>query len=124
MTEAPLALALERRAGWPVAELAYWRKQAGLETTLPGEARGPFLTQLRGDWARAADEWAEAGCPYEAAGALADSDQEGQLRAARSPSSTVSARDRLPRSSHADCASAAPTFPVVHGRRRDTTRHS
>lgn len=80
MTDAPFAVALERRASWPVAELAYWRRQAGLETSLPDYARGPFVTQLRGEWAHAADEWAKAGCPYEAALALAEGDDKGQRR--------------------------------------------
>jgi ATP/maltotriose-dependent transcriptional regulator MalT len=80
VTDAAFALAQERRASWPLAELAYWRRQAGLETPLPEHARGPFVAQLRGDWARAAGEWAEAGCPYEAALALADGDDAAQRR--------------------------------------------
>jgi DNA-binding CsgD family transcriptional regulator len=119
VTEVPFALALERRAGWPVAELAYWRKQAGLETALPEEARGPFLTQLRGDWARAADEWTEAGCPYEAALALAEGDSEAQRRSLAEfnrlgarPAAAIVARRLRERGAH------VPRGP------RPTTRHN
>ena len=37
---------------------------------------------MRGQYARAADLWAKLGCPYEAALALADGDDEGAMRAA------------------------------------------
>ena len=80
VTDEPFALALERRASWPIAELAYWRRQAGLETDVPRDARGPFLAQLQGDWARAAEEWVEAGCVYQAALALAEGDDEALRR--------------------------------------------
>ena len=71
VTEAPFANAFERRAAWPLAELGYWRSQAGIDVGALDDARGPFAAQLRGDWARAAEEWAEAGCPYQASLALA-----------------------------------------------------
>jgi DNA-binding CsgD family transcriptional regulator len=80
-TEAAYAAARERNASWPLAELGFWRRQAGIEEDVPEAARGPFATQLRGDWSRAAEEWTEAGCPYEAALALADGDEEAQRRA-------------------------------------------
>jgi DNA-binding CsgD family transcriptional regulator len=80
-TDAAYAAARERNASWPLAELGFWRRQAGIEEDVPEAARGPFATQLRGDWSRAAEEWTEAGCPYEAALALADGDEEAQRRA-------------------------------------------
>jgi hypothetical protein len=39
--------------------------------------------QISGNWARAAELWAEIGCPYEAALALADADDDDALRRAR-----------------------------------------
>jgi DNA-binding NarL/FixJ family response regulator len=36
---------------------------------------------LAGDWRRAAQLWAELGCPYERARALADGDEEARLEA-------------------------------------------
>ena len=38
--------------------------------------------QIAGDWARAAELWTDLGCPYEAALALADADEEEPLRRA------------------------------------------
>jgi DNA-binding CsgD family transcriptional regulator/tetratricopeptide (TPR) repeat protein len=65
-TESALALAVQRRSARRVAELAAWRRRAGLETPLPA-------------WA-AAEPW--AACPYEEALALADEDAEAPLRRA------------------------------------------
>jgi DNA-binding NarL/FixJ family response regulator len=42
----------------------------------------PYAAQLAGDWEAAAAFWGAAGCPYEAALARADSDDEQQLRLA------------------------------------------
>jgi DNA-binding CsgD family transcriptional regulator len=74
-------LARARGAPWPLAELAHWRTQVGLAVTEPEEVRGPFALQLRGEWARAAEEWDAAGCPYEAALARSAGDTEAQRRA-------------------------------------------
>jgi DNA-binding CsgD family transcriptional regulator/tetratricopeptide (TPR) repeat protein len=73
---------LARRLGspWPLAELAWWRRQSGVSEGIPPEARGPFALQLRGDWHGAAAAWRTAGCPYEAALALAEADEERPLR--------------------------------------------
>ncbi len=67
---------------WVVAELAWWRRQGGIREPVPAEAGGPFELQLRGDWSGAAAAWREAGCPYEAALALAESEDEAALRTA------------------------------------------
>jgi DNA-binding CsgD family transcriptional regulator len=81
VTAGPYALALERCAPWPSAELGWWRRRAGVEEPVPNVARGPFLAQLHGAWEQAAVEWEVAGCPYEAALALAEGDEEAQRRA-------------------------------------------
>jgi DNA-binding NarL/FixJ family response regulator len=44
--------------------------------------RGPFVAQVAGDWSGAAEQWAQIGCPYEAALALAEADEEEPLRRA------------------------------------------
>jgi DNA-binding CsgD family transcriptional regulator len=67
---------------WPVAELAWWRRQGDVHEEAPDCAAGPFEQQLRGDWSGAAATWREAGCPYEAALAVAQSDDEDELRGA------------------------------------------
>jgi DNA-binding CsgD family transcriptional regulator len=81
----------ERVAGqtwlWPTGELAFWLWRLGGPDRLPmsglpdGVAE-PFRLQMAGDRAAAADRWRALDCPYEAAAALADSDQEPQLREA------------------------------------------
>jgi DNA-binding CsgD family transcriptional regulator len=82
-TEAALSLALTRQARWLVGELAYLRSLAGVEDSLPeGAAAGPYALSIGGDWSAAAERWRELGCPYEAALALADADDEVALRRA------------------------------------------
>ena len=79
-TEPCLELALRSEAPWVVGELACWRRQAGIQEDVAGAAAQPFAAQLRGDWQRAADLWNEIGCPYEAALALADAEDEQVAR--------------------------------------------
>jgi len=99
-TDAAFALARRRRSSWPIAELSYWRRKAGIVEELPEDAGGPFALQLRGECAQAADAWRAAGCPYEAGLALADVDDDDALREARDelarlgarPAATIAAR--------------------------------
>ena len=91
----------ERVAGqtwpWPTGELAFWLWRLGgpdrLPTSgLPDAAAEPFALQMTGAWDAAADRWQTLGCPYEAAAALADSNQEPQLRAALTELKRLGAR--------------------------------
>jgi DNA-binding CsgD family transcriptional regulator/tetratricopeptide (TPR) repeat protein len=79
MTEAPLALALQRHAPWIVGELACWRHRAGIREELPFEVPEPWASELGGDLRRAAALWAELDAPYEAALALAGSESPDDL---------------------------------------------
>jgi len=79
-TGAALDLALRRRVSWVIGELAYWRWRAGIKEEIPPGAAEPYAIQISGDWKRAADLWIQIGCPYEAALALADADDETGLR--------------------------------------------
>jgi DNA-binding CsgD family transcriptional regulator len=81
-TEAALELAVARRASWVVGEIACWRWRAGVHEEIPRGAAEPYALQMSGEWARAAELWTELGCPYEAALALADADDEDALRRA------------------------------------------
>jgi len=81
-TEDAYRLALRQGVAWPIGELAYWRWRAGLEDEAPDGAAEPYAVQIAGDWARAAELWTEIGCPYEAALALADADDDDALRRA------------------------------------------
>ena len=83
VTDAALTLALDRQVPWVVGELAYWRSRVGLHDELPtGVAAEPFDLMIAGEWARAAQLWRKIGCPYEAALALADADDEASMRQA------------------------------------------
>jgi DNA-binding CsgD family transcriptional regulator len=82
---------------WLAGELAFWLWRLGGPDRLPAGglpdgAAEPFPLQLAGDLAAAADRWRVLGCPYEAAAALADSDQESQLRAALTELERLGAR--------------------------------
>jgi class 3 adenylate cyclase/tetratricopeptide (TPR) repeat protein len=81
-TQGTYELALNRGAAWPIGELAYWRWRAGIENEVPKLAAEPYALQIAGDWAHAAELWTQIGCPYEAALALADADDEDTLRRA------------------------------------------
>jgi DNA-binding CsgD family transcriptional regulator len=63
-------------------ELVDWRRRAGLDHDVRVDVAEPYALQLAGEWARAAERWREIGCPYEAALALADADDEDALRRA------------------------------------------
>ena len=81
-TEGVLRLTPEQNFGSLAGELAVWRRRAGLGHELPAGGAEPYALQLAGDWARAAARWRQLDCPYEAALALADADQEEPLRRA------------------------------------------
>jgi DNA-binding CsgD family transcriptional regulator len=80
VTEAAYELAVRRGVAWPAGELAWWRHLAGIEEH--PLATGPFALSLAGDWAGAAEAWLAIGCPYQAALARAESDDEVTVRAA------------------------------------------
>jgi DNA-binding CsgD family transcriptional regulator len=81
-TETAFDLARERRSLWASGELALWRRRAGIQEEIPAQAPEPYALELAGDAAGAAALWNEMGCPYDAALALADADENQALRAA------------------------------------------
>jgi ATP/maltotriose-dependent transcriptional regulator MalT len=74
-------LALEHHHPWHLGELAFWRCRAGDRIEVPRDCAPPYLAHLAGDWRRAAQLWADLGCPYEQARALADGDEKARLEA-------------------------------------------
>ena len=82
VTQTALELAARDKFPWVIGELAYWRWRAGIEEAVPEQAAEPYAVQMAGDWSRAAELWTDLGCPYEAALALADADEEEPLRRA------------------------------------------
>jgi DNA-binding CsgD family transcriptional regulator len=83
-TRNPLELAVERNASWLIGELAAWRRRAGLDWTIPSSAEvaKPYALELAGDPRAAAELWRELGCPYEAAIALLDVEDDELQRSA------------------------------------------
>jgi DNA-binding CsgD family transcriptional regulator/tetratricopeptide (TPR) repeat protein len=81
-TEAALELAVSRQSTWRLGELLSWRRRAGVRDEVALQLRGPFSAQIAGEHLEAAKQWTQLGCPYEAALALADADQEEPLRRA------------------------------------------
>jgi ATP/maltotriose-dependent transcriptional regulator MalT len=81
-TEEAFNLAVRADEGWAVGELAYWRWRAGIVEEVPACAAERYTLSIRGDWRGAAQCWADLGCPYEAALALADGDDIDLMRQA------------------------------------------
>jgi class 3 adenylate cyclase/tetratricopeptide (TPR) repeat protein len=82
VTDLALDLAVRRRSAWRTGELVSWRSRAGIRDKAVAEVRGPFVAQVAGDWSGAAEQWQQVGCPYDAALALAETDEEEPLRRA------------------------------------------
>ncbi len=61
---------------WKLGELSLWMWRSGGLTSAPGQIAEPFARQIAGDWQGAASLWAQIGCPYEQALALADGDAQ------------------------------------------------
>jgi DNA-binding NarL/FixJ family response regulator len=91
LTEAALAVAVEREYGWLAAELACWRRRAGVEESVP-VAEGPFALLLAGEHRAAAQALEQLNAPYDAALALADSNAEHDLREALETLQALEAR--------------------------------
>jgi DNA-binding CsgD family transcriptional regulator len=81
-TEEIFRSTVQLQALWWAGELACWRRRCGVEEEGPPIAPEPWALQLAGDWEDAAASWRRLGCPYEAALALFDSDDEDALRTA------------------------------------------
>lgn len=84
--EARAAFTLAERAQhpWHLGELTYWRRLAGDRVPLPENVAMPWQLQISGRLKQAADAWLALGCPYEAARALSEIDDEESLRDALS----------------------------------------
>ena len=65
---------------WVAGELAVWRCRAGVEEPIPPGIAEPYALELKGEWKRAVELWRRFDCPYEAALALAEADEEEPLR--------------------------------------------
>jgi len=90
-TRHALTAAVERQSAWAVGELAWWRRLAGIDEKVAG-AVDPYAAQLAGATEAAAEQWARRGCRYDAALAVAASDDESRLRHALAEFQRLGAR--------------------------------
>ncbi len=77
-----LELATKRGAAWIAGELALWRARAGIAEPAPPNVPRAIELYLAGELRDAAEAWWLLGCPYEAALALAESDDASSRRQA------------------------------------------
>jgi DNA-binding CsgD family transcriptional regulator len=82
ITRDALQTACAAGSPWVIAELAVWRRRAGIVEEVPADGGGPFALELAGDFVGADRAWRDAGCVYESALALAAADNETLLRRA------------------------------------------
>ncbi|HVR78982.1 MAG TPA: LuxR C-terminal-related transcriptional regulator [Acidimicrobiia bacterium] len=75
--------ALDADSRWARGEVGFWMWKAGAIGGPPDAAAEPFALHMDGKWGDAADLWRDLGCPYEAALALAEGDEEAMLEAIR-----------------------------------------
>jgi DNA-binding CsgD family transcriptional regulator/tetratricopeptide (TPR) repeat protein len=71
-----------RGDAWLRGAVATWLRRTGCARPPRGGPAEPYRLQLAGDWQEAARLWTGLGCPYEAALALHDADEETALREA------------------------------------------
>jgi len=79
-TDDAFQLALDRRAGWLLGDLAVWRRRSGIADEVPVQLPAQYEAELAGDWARAANIWTDLGSPYDSAIALSGAENEESLR--------------------------------------------
>ena len=81
--QAALPLALQQKHAWFVGEMMYWLWRVGKLPETYAPCAETFALQIAGQWREAARAWAELGCPFEQARALAEGDAAAQLEALR-----------------------------------------
>ncbi|MEM9561330.1 MAG: AAA family ATPase [Actinomycetota bacterium] len=72
--------ALVADSPWARGELGFWLWRVGAIDEPPADSAEPFALQMAGQWREAAEHWADIGCPYESAMALADGDADAVTR--------------------------------------------
>jgi DNA-binding CsgD family transcriptional regulator len=79
--EQTLAL-IDRCDAWERGAVAAWMRRTGSTQHLPQDLAEPYELMLAGEFRKAAQVWKDHGCPFEAALALYDSQNEADLREA------------------------------------------
>jgi DNA-binding CsgD family transcriptional regulator/tetratricopeptide (TPR) repeat protein len=115
----PLAMA-KRQAGF-AAELVLWCRRGGAETAIPAFCNShPCALEAAGRWFEAAQAWRALGCPFDAARALSDGDENAQ-REALVIFESLGARPMIERLRHR--LRAAGVRGLRHGPRSSTRQH-
>jgi DNA-binding CsgD family transcriptional regulator/tetratricopeptide (TPR) repeat protein len=78
--ETAMEMAVAIKHPWAVGELARWIAHADPGRPPPDGAAEPFALELRGDFHAAAESWDEIGCPFDAALALLETEEEDAVR--------------------------------------------
>ena len=91
-TEACFAKAVELDAWWKLGPLAVWRRRGGLRDESDARIPERYRAELEGRHARAAELWSALGCDYDAALALAGSDDDELLRRSLTSLQRIGAR--------------------------------
>jgi DNA-binding CsgD family transcriptional regulator len=120
LAEADAGLALDSAYAnpWMRGELIAWRRRAGGDVAAEGPIAEPYALQLAGHGRRAAEWWRSMDCPYEAAWALADGDDEPGLREAHHAFERLGAEAACRRIVQRLRVAGAPAIP--RGRRATT----
>ncbi len=116
-----LALAQPLGVRWAVGEVGFWAWRLGHIDSAPADSAEPYRLHIAGDTGSAAAAWAELGCPYEQAMALADGDDEASLRAALEIAVSLGARPLADRVRSRMRATGLANIPS--GPRGPTTTH-
>ena len=116
-----LPRAREVRDPWIGGELIAWVRHAGEGMKAPAWVAPPFGSTLRGQHRAARQAWMRAGCPFEAALALADGGDEQALRSAFQELEQLGMRAAAARVAASLRARGVRTVP--RGRRASTRSH-
>jgi DNA-binding CsgD family transcriptional regulator len=92
VTAAAFGLAAQLDARTIIGALARWRRRGGLADVARDGIPAPERLELAGEWTAAAQSWETLGCPYDAALALVEADDEQALRSAHDTFQRLGAR--------------------------------
>jgi DNA-binding NarL/FixJ family response regulator len=107
---------------WQRGELAWLLRQTGAPDLPVGDVATPYAVLLAGDFEAAATAWQELGCPYDAACALAASDDPNLVRRSLEQFEALGAKPALGLALRRLRALGVRDLPVVQRGPRPSTR--
>lgn len=120
--EAAQDAVLSRGNRWDRGELVWLLWQVGIRDLPDGDLADPYALQIAGRWADAAATWQALGCPYEAATAMAASDDPGLMHRAIATFEELGAHPALSRAITHLRGIGGTTVPIVRRGPRQSTR--